>query len=375
MIGRLQPRCARLAFAIAMVSVFLALGPGRATLLKARGLRQFEQSRPCGSVPPAPHAERPVDANTGLPAHRPQERPFFPMSLFGSFGDLRLNGAEVRSTLPTVTTGENAHDYFAELAGREDALCVYSLRDQTQLDQYVNGQPPSDSVTYDTGNDTYRAPQDAAKIFLPENTKSIHAVKLPLNVVSGTVLVTWDAWWGREFIDEPIPFVDERGGNRPGMTTHKTFTIRSNNKKWLEIRTHYGAEPPYVGGVDLRPYSALGPNTRTGPGDRIEPKVGSFLIAAETWTRYWLEVDVRSNGFERVSLWVGDETRAAVQLYDRIEMELDPGTIRFDGALGDFWLEYNSSAPRRGPSLTAYVRNLVALRDAGDPSAFFQRPL
>jgi hypothetical protein len=69
-----------------------------------------------------------------------------------------------------------------------------------------------------------------------------------------------------------------------------------------------------------------------------------------------------------VSLWVADETRNAVQLYNRVEM-------RSAGQLTTFWLEYNSSQSRIGGPLVAYVRNIVGLRNVANPTTLFLRPL
>lgn len=264
----------------------------------------------------------------------------------------------VVATPVPVPVPVGAHGYFESLAARPDRAYAYSLRDQAELDQHVHGPFPSSAITYDPANDSYRLAQDAAKVLIGPNESTIEQVRLPIDSGAGKALVTWDAWWGQEFRTD-----------RGGMSTQKTFQIgspRDNSQRYLEIRTRFTlATGSNICATDMRAYAKLGPNvTDDAP---VSPQRGEFQIAPNTWTRFWVEVDIIEEGFDRVSMWVADERRDAVQLLDRRELESA-------GSLTNFWFEYNGSEARTGGPLVGYVRNLVVLRNVSNPSALFQRP-
>ena len=256
-------------------------------------------------------------------------------------------------------TAVNPHAYFNQLSARSDAVYSYSLRDQNELDSHAGGGV-SGSITYNPAGDSYPYKQDAAKVTIPSNMGSIpKQVRLPINHTAGSLLLTWDAWWGPEF-----------GGNLGNLLTHKTFQISSPITVaglWFEVRSRY-ALGGGIATVDARPYGVLGPNTSLGSYDRIDPMVGSFTISPATWTRYWVLVELFPGSWDRISMWVADERQNPVRLYDRVEM-------RSAGSLTKFWLEYNSSGSRTGGPLIAYVRNVVALHNVTNPTTLFQRPL
>jgi hypothetical protein len=232
------------------------------------------------------------------------------------------------------------------------------LRDQAQLDQYVEGPRPSRDITYDPANDRYPLAQDAAKVVVGRNASTIRQVRLPINSGPGKTLITWDAWWGSEFRTD-----------RGGMATQKTFQIASptsNAGLYLEIRTRFSqASPPNICMIDMRAYGQLGPNV--SDGDPVSPQLASFQVMPNTWTRFWVEVDIRSDGHDLVSLWVADTSHPAVQLLDGREIDSA-------GSLTDFWLEYNSSQTRAGGPLVGYVRNVAVLRNVTNTSSLLQRP-
>ena len=64
------------------------------------------------------------------------------------------------------------------------------------------------------------------------------------------------------------------------------------------------------------------------------------------------------------------ENRDAVLLLD--SLRLKPREEYWD----KFWLEYNtSSTPDKCPARVGYFRNLIMLKDAGDPTPLLQRPV
>ncbi|MGE0593020.1 MAG: hypothetical protein AB7G23_07530 [Vicinamibacterales bacterium] len=256
---------------------------------------------------------------------------------------------------------EAPHDYFEQVSARPDRLYAYSLRDQVQLDQFVFGQPPSPDITYNPQGDAYPRKQDAAKVTIEADRASIaRQVRLPINASVGSALITWDAWWGPEFQSD-----------LGGMRNHKTFQIASpldTSQRWLEVRSRYSEAVGGICLVDARPYAVLGPATRLGSDDRLEPMRGEFTVAPATWTRYWVLVEFDAGTWDRVSLWIADENRAPVQLLDRVEM-------RSAGGVTNLWLEFNSSQRRSGGPLVAYVRNVVVLGNVTNPSNLFRRPV
>ena len=251
------------------------------------------------------------------------------------------------------------HAYFKQLTSRPDVVYAYSLRDQAELDKYA-GRLGSTDITYKPFADTYPDRQDAAKVLIGANRVSIaRQVRVPITHTAGSLLLTWDAFWGSEF-----------QGKLGNLQTHKTFQISSQLTKsglWFEVRSRYALGGGGVAAVDARAYAPLGPNTRRGPYDRIDPLLDGFIIEARRWTRYWVLLELVPDGWDRVSLWVADEKRNAKQLYKRIE-------IRSAGSIQQFWLEFNSSGSRTGPPLVAYVRNVVGLLNVSNPTALMQRP-
>lgn len=264
--------------------------------------------------------------------------------------------------------GTGAHAYFEALSSRADVVGAYSLRDQGMIETYVRNRP-NRSVTYDYAADTYPAKQDAAKIVIPADRVSLpNQIWLPVNRTA-PVLITWDAWFGREFAH-----------SNHGITRYKNFHICSpEDTLWYEVRSDFKrANLPAIAMVDTRGnFKGLkGPNvTNTDP---IEPQANQFTIFPETWVRYWALVDVRQTDraapeWSLVSLWVADENTDAVQI-------LEQRQIKVDRHVGIFRLEYNTSTefsrtPARGP-MVAYARNVVMLGDIRyqDVPALFQRP-
>ena len=197
-------------------------------------------------------------------------------------------------------------------------------------------------------------------------TYLLNQLRVPVGTEDGhTYIFTWDTWWGREFDFE-----------NTGIGNYKTFQFGAP-LYWFQIQTYFrdapGPDIGAVGGVALlgankSQSEAFGPNVIDGYP--LKPQVGNFIIRPETWTRYWVMVEQNAGGWDPTTMWVADENRDAVKIFDRLQLNV-PGSI------GVFWLEFNTSAnpltPGRG-TLVAYVRNWVALRDARDTSGLLHRP-
>jgi hypothetical protein len=218
-------------------------------------------------------------------------------------------------------------------------------------------------VTFQPAEDLYPLKQDAAKVIvLPGKAHTEGAVRFPIQVGPGPVLITWDAWWGPEWVT-----VDDDFANM------KTFQIASpfwDGSRWLELRNRFRkGEDASISSLDVRTYSnILGPEvTDRAP---VTPQAGVFNIQPATWTRFWVSVEILPSDLDRVSLWVADEGRDAVTILDRVRIDTGSNSI------SAFWLEYNSSGRREaGQTLIGYARNLVVLHGLTDPRSVFQRPL
>jgi hypothetical protein len=266
-----------------------------------------------------------------------------------------------------------AHGYYDWLSGREDVVASYSLRDQAMLDAYAKrgAENRPFSISYDFANDPDARKQDAAKVTVPANQVSASQLRLPIPAVGNTsLLVTWDAWWGKEFA-----YGHAQIGN------YKAFQFASpTNQIWTEVKSDFDLArrfPSALAMVNVRSYGKPGETIGSNVTDKnpLSPQSADFGIAAETWTRYWAYFNPQGEWHE-FSLWVADENRQAVLILDRLQLK--PNVER--GATGwqSFWLEYNTSAGRipesRGP-LVAYARNVVMLRGVSDPVPLLQRPV
>jgi len=318
-----------------------------------------------------------------------------------------------------------SHSYFNMLIAREDCWKAYTLRDNDQLKQYTNSKAKSQRVTYDFANDSDPRRQDAAKLVVPAGKVSLgNTVRLPIGTEDGTTtLVTWDAWFGKEFRFE-----------NTGIGNYKTFQFASPaDRIWFEVRTRFKqdaaqnarratraareprgrkdsdtagnqsatskpptAEPPAkkkaaaaapatspsspgngdavdIGAVDARGYgnkgTTLGPNVLRGAP--LAPQAGTFMVKAETWTRYWVLIEQRADDWDLMSLWVADENHEPVKIIDRLQFAVK-------GTVHAFWLEYNTSSKGKGAALServGYVRNVAMLRNVKDVESLLQRPV
>jgi hypothetical protein len=280
------------------------------------------------------------------------------------------------------------HDYYVGLASRPDCVAAYSLRDQGQIEQYRRGKSSPIGVDYYWPNDPDPRRQDAAKITIRDMKDSLATqLWLPLNHAARTpLLVTWDEWYGKEF-----------DFGHAGIENYKAWNLCSPGSTiWTEVRSRFGLakhDSSVVAYTDIRQYRTAqshGPNTvphggnlggRNYGGNAIGPIVAEFGQAPERWTRRWVLL-VPDGEWYRLSYWVADTERDAVQIYDGLQvrpgLRTDDDVIgSMDGAWNIFRIEYNTSKTAawegRG-ELTAYFRNLVVLR-ASSVQGLLQRPV
>jgi hypothetical protein len=238
------------------------------------------------------------------------------------------------------------------------------------LDTYGHGPGvASPDITYDYQGDQDPRRQDAAKVVVPADKVHIpNQVRLPIPPVSGgSLLITWDAWWGQEF----------RFANTD-IGTYKSFNVASpadNTRMDHRTRFDRAQGTSAVGMVDVR-YSAdgdpWGPNMLNNLP--IAPQAAQFAVQPETWTRYWVYFNP-VGAFQEYSLWVADEQNGPVVLIDRVQVMPSSRSARREWE--SFWLEYDTSSKsipaRRGP-LVGYVRNVVMLRNVPDVMSLLERP-
>lgn len=257
------------------------------------------------------------------------------------------------------------HDYYEELIARGDLFLNESFRSRF-LYNTEGGTPPAGqrtgTVTYAYDNtDTFALKQDAAKVSFAANSKGLsykHKQPMALTAGSGQYLITWDVYHDESMQTE-----------RNIVNTYKAWQIYTS-AIFFEIRYRLssGALPTSIAPIDVRAYEEAyyGPGTTKGAGDAVQPQINAFAIAPNTWTRFWLLIDLKADGvseYDEWSLWVADETRDAVQLFDRLKYNVIPYGIK------KFWVEFDTSqSPRVGGEIVSYLRNWVVLHDPPDVS-------
>ena len=268
------------------------------------------------------------------------------------------------------------HDYYNMMASRSDCWRAYSLRDPKQLDIPNNGgYAHSNSrplvVTYDPANDPDPRRQDAAKIVIGTGSNSLtNQIRVPIpKHAPDSLFVTWDAWFGAEF----------KVGTS-GIPDYKTFQFGSPfHDIHMVIRNRFGMSTNTAGLIDGRLYPeggySQGPNVTFA--DTLTPRVGTFHVQPEKWTRYWAYFKAPASGsiWYEYSLWAADATTGPVLIYDRMQVRPSPQST--SASWEAFWLEYNTSTAtvKAGrPPLVAYARNIVVLKGVTNPTSLLIRP-
>jgi hypothetical protein len=270
---------------------------------------------------------------------------------------------------------------------------IWSPNSTMKIDEEVltvvrTGPIVNNTLTVIRGQFGTRAMAHSSGAVLKTAVNSIpNQVRMPLGTTDGhSYLLTWDAYWTDSYVDT-------------GLTNHKTFQLSSGGDSiWFQLNTRFDGgsrccEPAglydrtrHVGAVDARSLqlyggdanwsltngNVMGPTT-TG-NEPVQPKLGSFVISPNTWTRFWVQFEQRANDYDYVDVWVADETQEAVQIYRRIPVSVRPS----GNAMDKFWLEYNTSTSNLTRvdqrDLVSYARNFVALRDVQDVGALLVRP-
>ena len=274
---------------------------------------------------------------------------------FGAPGDsvasLRVGHVPLTSATAVVSVARSggAHAFFDTWAADPRTISAHSLRSQDDINSVVRGSrlPAAPAWTYD-------AAMDAARGTVTQAYPSDAAIRPHLafyNMANGigTMTWVWDAYIPASWSDDPVPFVaPDTRKRRPGAKLpEKAFQVRhADDQIHLETRLHsLKNQLPNIAAVDWRKYGAGGPGTflaRNPYGnfsDTVQPLLARYLVQADTWTRFILHRSQEADGYDYWSLWVVDEHRPAVQLYDRIAMVAEPKLHYFE-------FEFDSSQMR-----------------------------
>jgi hypothetical protein len=292
--------------------------------------------------------------------------------------------------LPSIH--EPPHAYFEQLRSLPEHFAHWSLRDQQQLDELTN-LGTSRYFTYTFPADEYGFAQDGAKFFKPvddrlgagsDSIPGNQQLRMPLQIESGSVLITWDFWYGPEFRH-----------NIGRLANYKTFQVRQGNGTkengrllWTHVnRFREGLAADEMSKV-FESLSAAGLPFPPGVSDReplTPPGIGAlggnvFGIKTGRWTRYWIEIalsvpatDPRwrewkslnsqsmtlSGSWHMLSLWIADENTDPVRIIHRV-----PWATR-GTHLSSFDFEFNTSStpPAQTGPLIGYGRNVVVLHN------------
>ena len=180
-----------------------------------------------------------------------------------------------------------------------------------------------------------------------------------------------------------------------GLEAHKAFQfdgpdrMDGHPKIWWQITNSYRSSSAYpvaaneVARLSVRHYAQpmrqladgtwigvpAGPNVTSGSrGVTPITPYKQWNIKPERWVRHWqlIEYGMDPNPWRTnprgtlMSLWVADEDRAPVQVYDRLQVTLWPPGVQ------EFWIEMNTSqndVKAGRPNLVAYFRSVVMLKD------------
>jgi hypothetical protein len=209
-----------------------------------------------------------------------------------------------------------------------------------------------------------------------------NALRLPLGTEDGhTYFFTWDGFWTDSYV-------------KSGLTNHKTFNFISRGI-WLEPNTNFtggtGAAKAsrFNRETDVAAYQHRSYNRLGGPAvwdmahenylgptvtsfAPLAPQLATFVIKPNRWIRFFVQLEQRANDYDYLDVWIADRETGPVQILKRIPVSVRRGTI------SEFVFEFNTSTDLfvRGNlrDLVSYVRNFVALRDAGDVTGLLKKP-
>jgi hypothetical protein len=260
------------------------------------------------------------------------------------------------------------HAYFEALRARPDLRYAYAMRSQEELDAMRTGGDTAGTKRLPV---TYDPVMDAALFrFIASNSSDSQQKILPITVGPGSLFLTWD-----------FRFNDAFAYREGHLGTHKAWRIDHGDEAWISMKTDYQsaaatARRPRRGLAEFYVSSQsrdwLGAGTFR-EGELLQPRKAEFFIEADTWTRVFFLLERIGQPESAVSVWIADETRDPVQLYDKLAYKTLP-----DGP-NNFRHEFDSSRTAANPALNPgemrhHARNFVVLHNVQGVQALLRRP-
>lgn len=277
-------------------------------------------------------------------------------------------------TRPCVPASADAFAYFKMLAARPTATASYALQEQAQIEQYSMA-PPNTQISGTPEGAVMRFVSPVSGLGGIGGQGNMLALPSNIGAAFTTLVATWDAWFGPDF----IPYSGHQKHFR--LSSPWTWGAPDNpwdqGGRWVEIQSFWErATPGNVAKLDLRTYGRLGPNANDAAlDDGIGHTLTPFQIAKAKWTRYWAFVERvaggwEEGGFDRVSIWAADEDREPVQILDRLQMEAGTqgiSDLRVQISTDYTWPE--------GTILDHKIRGVVFLKDEPNVTSLLQKPV
>lgn len=293
---------------------------------------------------------------------------------FDQDGDLDIDvpsGPFVWPDRPEAASVAAPHDYFDMLTARPDCLTSYHFRTQENIDS-VRSRAESDikiPIVYSALHDAAKFEIDPSGSLPHSGSTGTPQKRMPINIQGATsMLLTWELK-----IDKSMQW---KPGYLPQHKSHRLDDLSAS--PWVGLKQDYAKATNRGDGIAYYFLSAapahMGPGTTRGAAERIEPISGEFYIQPDTWTRVWVFVEGNigvGDRAVRMSVWLADEKRARVQLYNRVNM------VTPQDGIGLFRFEFDSSTKKaaNGPG-QQYQRNFVVLQGvtAAQVEGLLQKP-
>jgi hypothetical protein len=262
-----------------------------------------------------------------------------------------------------------AHAHYDALVARPEMRYAYSMRSQAELDAMRTGGDTAGTKRLPV---TYDPVMDAALFrFIASNSSDSQQKILPITVGPGSMFLTWDFRFNEAFAYKGDGY----------LGTHKAWRMDHVDAAWISMKVDYQsaaatARRPRRGLAEFYMSSQsrdwLGQGT-SRDGELLLPRKAEFFIQADTWTRVFFLLEKIGEPESAISVWIADETRDAVQLYDRLAYKTLP-----DGP-NNFRHEFDSSRTAANPALNPgemrhHARNFVVLHNVRDVQSLLRRP-
>ena len=277
------------------------------------------------------------------------------------------------------------HEYFNMLTARADCLTSFHFRSQANID-LTRSRADNDSkipIKYDPEADAALFAIDPSGSLPHSGATTTPQKRLPIGIQGVTsMLLTWDFK-----IDESMRW---RPGSEPRLVKdrmvdvtylgqHKSHRLDTRDAEpWVGVKHNFAKATNKGRGVAEVFFNAraqwMGPGTERGDSEMITPVLSDFYAEPGIWTRAWIFVEgnigVGDNAV-RLSVWLADENRGPVRLYNRVNM------IAPASGMGLFRFEFDSSQKQalNGPG-RQYQRNWVVLKGLSEAQvvALLQKP-